>query len=275
MKAPLTALTLCLAAPLAAQEFAGVPGLADSLASLRFTQAPPTAVASVPGKPVAEAAPDVSAYPVRGADVSTWQKEIDWDKLAGAGLSFVYIKATEGSGLVDDQFKRNWAGASRAGLLKGAYHFWDFCEGGNVQAANFIRTVPKEAGALPPTIDIEQSRGCRNMPSKQAFQKSLAVFLTKVEKAYGLKPVLYINASIYEKYLAGADHGLKLWISDPHDQAPRMPDNTSWEMWQYSFKGSLPGIGGAVDLDVFRGTPEMLAGLTQPDPTAAMYAFLR
>src|SRR5258708_27467339 len=121
----------------------------------------------------------------------------------GGGLSFVYIKATEGDSSVDDQFTRNWQGAAAAGLAKGAYHFYDFCKPGAPQAANFIRAVPAEPGNLPPTVDIEQSRDCAKMPTKAAFQKNLKAFLAKVEAAYGRQPLLYVNDSIYMQYLSG------------------------------------------------------------------------
>jgi lysozyme len=271
-----------------AQEFMNVGGLAESLAGIRAQtagqraqdQKPPRRAmggersASEPSfqaeslppdggisGAAASAAPDVARYQVKGVDISHYEGSIAWDKVRLEGLSFVYIKATEGGDGVDEQFANNWRGVSSVGLLKGAYHFYNFCKGGAVQADNFIKTVPLEAGVLPMTVDLEQSGDCKVMPQKAAFRKELAAFIRKVKKAYGHDPVLYINASIYDKYLLGENDPYKLWIADVKHAAPVLSDNAPWAMWQYGWHGSVAGIPGEVDLDVFNGTPQMLAGL--------------
>src|SRR5437763_14920808 len=59
---------------------------------------------------------------LRGPDVSTFQGEaIDWRAVKAAGASFAFCKATEGTGLVDSTFRRNWSAIKDAGLLRGAY----------------------------------------------------------------------------------------------------------------------------------------------------------
>lgn len=253
-------LMVLLAAPAPAQEWSALPQVPH------FSRGAAGWSLAVPGVPLE--APDVSPYPLRGADVSMWQEAIDWDALGKAGLSFVFVKATEGARIVDAGFARNWAGARKAGLLRGAYHYWDFCGSGAAQAAHVVAVVPRDDEALPLTVDLEDSRPCR-LPSREAFQKSFTVFLSRVEAFYGKKPLLYVNASIYERYLSGGgDHGLRLWISDPHHAAPAMPGSAAWTFWQYSFKGTLPGVGGPVDLDAFNGGAEALAALARPDAPA-------
>jgi lysozyme len=53
---------------------------------------------------------------VQGVDVSHHQGPIDWRALAGSGVRFAYIKATEGSDYVDPAFAANWTEAARAGV---------------------------------------------------------------------------------------------------------------------------------------------------------------
>ena len=72
------------------------------------------------------------------------QGPIDWQRVAGDGIGFVYMKATEGGDWVDATFAPNWAGARAAGLKVGAYHFFTLCRAGADQAANFLR-VPLTA----------------------------------------------------------------------------------------------------------------------------------
>lgn len=99
--------------------------------------------------------PSRERYPVRGVDVSSWQGEIDWPTLAGQGLSFAFIKATEGSGFTDPRFSYNWEEARKTALRVGAYHFFSYDSPGKTQADNFIAAVPREPGALPPVVDVE------------------------------------------------------------------------------------------------------------------------
>jgi lysozyme len=264
-----------LSAGASAQALADFPGLSDSLAAIRDSAKTQKArgreevLHGVMGADrfqieallSASARPDVSPYFVRGADISHYQGDIAWDLVKTSGLSFVYMKATEGSGYTDATFAQNWAGASDAGLSKGAYHFYDFCLGGAVQADHFISVVPAEAGALPPTLDLERSSSCSKMPSRAAFLKQLDIFVAKIHRAYGHSPILYVNGSIYAQYLKGATKPYKIWIADTSHTAPSVPDSGAWTMWQYDWHGAVAGIPGEVDLNVFNGTPLMLAQL--------------
>src|SRR5690349_1794050 len=81
--------------------------------------------------------PSERRYPYQGIDVSHHQGHIKWAKLPSQGVDFAYIKATEGSDHVDHRFSRNWHAADRAGIHRGAYHFFGLCSSGEAQAANF------------------------------------------------------------------------------------------------------------------------------------------
>jgi lysozyme len=212
--------------------------------------------------------PNISAYPVHGIDVSHHDGDIQWAQVKAAGISFAFIKATEGADFVDPDFQANWQGASGAAVAKGAYHFYNFCKTGAVQAANFIKTVPREDGVLPMVIDLEASEDCApaQMPAKPVFLKDFAAFVSSVTAAYGAAPILYVNLVIYDQYLSGAASGFKLWIADPAHTSPHMPAGESWTFWQYGWHGSVAGIaaGTEVDLDVFNGDAQALARLAQP-----------
>ena len=66
-------------------------------------------------------------YPVHGTDVSKYQEKVDWQQVRNGGISFVFIKATEGGDRVDDRFNEHWAGSRAAGIPRSAYHFYYFC----------------------------------------------------------------------------------------------------------------------------------------------------
>ncbi|MCX5787828.1 MAG: GH25 family lysozyme [Elusimicrobia bacterium] len=222
-----------------------------------------------PVKPTAK--PDISPYPVRGMDVSHYENTIDWDKVKGHGLSFVYIKATDGDDIQDAQFKANWEGATKAGLLKGAYHFYDFCTDAAPQVDNLLAVLPPEAGMLPLAVDLEMSVECKpkEMPTKEAFLKQFDIFMAAVVKAYGRKPILYLESGIYTRYLQGIAENYVLWYPDPDSVKPETPNNLKWSFWQYSFHGHTPGVPTEVDLDVFAGTLQELSALAGGSSTVA------
>ena len=86
----------------------------------------------------------------------------------GQGANFVYIKATDGGDHLDPMFRKNWRAAGKAGLKRGAYHFFYWCRTAGEQADWFIRHVPKVEGALPPVIDVEWNHksSCKRRPSR-------------------------------------------------------------------------------------------------------------
>ena len=65
--------------------------------------------------------PSLKQYPVRGVDVSAHQGKIDWQAIAAQDIYFAFIKATEGSSFIDDQFQDNWENARSAGIIVGAF----------------------------------------------------------------------------------------------------------------------------------------------------------
>ena len=70
------------------------------------------------------------SYAVHGTDVSKYQTSVDWHDAKAAGISFAFIKATEGGDRVDDNFAEHWRSAKAAGVPRGAYHFYYFCRTG-------------------------------------------------------------------------------------------------------------------------------------------------
>lgn len=189
-----------------------------------------------------------------GVDVSSYQADIDMDKLKSQNIEFIYIKATEGSGSQDDRFAQNWENAKQSGLLSGAYHFFSFDSEGKTQAENFIKTVGADMkGRLIPAVDVEYYGDKeKNPPKKEDVVRELRVFLEAVEKEYGVKPMVYTGAEIYEKYLKGEFDGYKKWISSLYTPLS-WNYKDDWYIWQYLNRGELEGYTGGekyIDLNV-------------------------
>ena len=185
---------------------------------------------------------------LQGIDVSHYQGRIDWRQVARSGeVSYVYIKATEGEKLIDDNYRQNLLGARRAGLRVGSYHFFRPNASVQLQFQNFAQTVNIQEQDLIPIIDIE-SRGKMSLP---VFQRNLRQFLDKVERHYGVRPILYTSRDFYNKYLSGPFTNYKYMIARYHPDVPELCDNAAFVMWQYSATGRLPGISHHVDRSCF------------------------
>jgi lysozyme len=192
---------------------------------------------------------------VHGVDVSRWQGDIDWQKLRRNGANFVYIKATDGGDHLDPMFSRNWRAADLAGLRRGAYHFFYWCRTAGEQADWFIRNVPKVAGALPPVIDVEwngESR-CRRRPSREKVLEKMQVFMDKLERHYGQRPVIYTAPDFYDDNLKGAFKDYPFWLRSVAAHPSKRYPGRDWVFWQYSGSGLSHGVDGRIDLNVFHG----------------------
>lgn len=196
--------------------------------------------------------PDPDKYPVRGIDVSHHQGPIDWQLVAGAGISFAYMKATEGGDFSDRRFAQNWASAKAAGVRRGAYHFFTFCRPGIDQANHFIKTVPNDADTLPPAVDLEFGGNCSKDAGRLDVDKELPVFLKRVESHYGRKALLYATREFYEAHMVGKTIENPLWLRNILFEPSY--NTHPWTIWQYHNRGTVAGIDGPVDHNVFVGS---------------------
>jgi lysozyme len=196
--------------------------------------------------------PSPSRYPVRGIDVSHHQGEIDWAAVRTAGVSFVFMKATEGADFQDPRFERNWSEAGQAGIPRGAYHFFTFCTPGRHQAENFTAVVPAGEAMLPPAVDIEFAGNCKNWSDIDTIRDWLTDYLGEVERAYGTRPVLYVTRESYARIVEGHFDDYPLWVRRVL-LGPKLDESAEWIFWQYTQRGKIPGIAGHVDLDVYSG----------------------
>ena len=192
--------------------------------------------------------PSERRYPYQGIDVSHHQGHIAWAKLPRQGVDFAYIKATEGSDHIDKRFSRNWHAANRAGVHRGAYHFFGLCSSGEAQAANFVRTVPYDAAALAPAVDLEFPGNCKRRPSRAKVHRELGKFLRIVEARYGKHAVLYLTPHFDKRYKISATFDRPLWLRSIRSK-PRFGARP-WHMWQASYTRRLKGVQGHVDWNV-------------------------
>jgi lysozyme len=194
-----------------------------------------------------------NSYIIHGIDVSRYQDIIAWEEvksmdIRGVRMGFAFIKATEGIGNMDPQFRRNWRKTKSNDIIRGAYHFFIASKDGKTQAENFIKKVDLETGDLPPVLDVEQ----RNGVSKLQLQREVKRWLETVEAYYGVKPIIYTNVDFYDQNLGPGFDEYPLWVAHYYQQQqPRIQRN--WIFWQHNDQGNVNGITSKVDFNVFNG----------------------
>lgn len=209
--------------------------------------------------------PNAANFDVHGIDISHHQGRVDWDNLVkskfnGKPISFVFMKATEGANHLDTQYDKNWKKAASAGLLRGAYHYYKPKTDVKDQANHFIKNTNLFRGDLPPVLDLEEDGGL----SDKDLIKGVKEWLRIIENHYDVKPIIYVNAHYYKRYIKGNFDNYPVWIAHyTHQNQPKV-NESEWHFWQYSETGNAAGIRGKIDLNVFNGSFEDLQRLRIP-----------
>ena len=197
--------------------------------------------------------------------MSKFQGDIDWNAVADSGVKFAWIKATEG-GDRDARFQANWDGARKAGLPRGAYHFFTQCRSGADQARNFIGLVPREPDALPPVLDLEDMGTCRSGPQVVNLVEEIVTALNMLETHYGRRPLLYVTPEFDAAHLQGHFTNEMFWARSL--VRPPQFRTDQWLIWQYHSSGRRAGVNGPVDLNAFRGSKRQFDAFVRGIPNA-------
>lgn len=215
---------------------------------------------------VAPAAPTAQEARVLGIDISHYQPTVDWDSVKGS-VSFVFVKATDSTGVVDSRFTTHWSGARKAGLPRGAYHFFHPKHDVDAQVANFTQHLKSDPGELPPVLDVEEFKTEYQAYTCEQLAGMVQRFSQGVEKALGRKPMIYTNHQTWQTSFCDHpyfnDHLLWLaqYTSHPGQQPKLPPGWKRWHFWQYSESGKVAGIPAQVDQSYFNGSASELKAL--------------
>jgi len=194
-----------------------------------------------------------------GIDVSSYQGSFNWQAEKGA-ISFGFMKATEGSSIVDPQFARNWQQAKSIGIVRGAYHFGHPKDGAATDASAFLAVV--RAHGLEPgdllALDLEVSDGLA--PAQvAAYGRN---WCADVAKATGRTPIVYTFISFAQQGNCAGLGGHPLWIADPSSPAGRPTVPAPWTHWAFHQYAS-----STLDKDVFNGGTAALKKFANPAPS--------
>jgi len=202
---------------------------------------------------------------VIGLDVSTYQdspyttQRIDFNKAVAAGAKFVIIRSSW-STVVDDDFATSYANAKAAGLIRGAYHFYDYRYPAQQQADFFCNLMANDPAEMPLAVDLEYYGPYGPLPPAAALQSALKTFFDVIEQKTGKKGILYTNPSTIAYNLGTIPNWmlqLPLWVAHYINASdPTFKPWAKWSIWQYTSKGDgvLYGMESAnVDMDYFNG----------------------
>ena len=195
-----------------------------------------------------------------GINVSYYQGTIDWNAVAADGVVFAIARVNHGD-FMDPEFGTNWQSIKDAGMLRGAYQYFD--PGGNPeeQAQIFIDEVGVLGpGDLPGVIDVESTDGL----SPREIAANVATWVEMVTEATGRVPMIYTGSYFWNDNVQTDEFADNpLWVAHYTNSCPNVPDAWSaWTMWQYTATGSVAGIAGNVDRNRFNGSEEQLHDLT-------------
>jgi len=210
-------------------------------------------------------------HKVLGIDISHYQPSVDWEALKSS-ISFVFIKATDAT-KVDPHFASHWTAAKKAGLPRGAYHFFHPKHDVAQQVANFTMHLRPDPGELPPVVDVEEFRAEYQAYTCEQLAKMIQLFSEGVEKELGRKPMIYTNHETWKTSFCDHEYfkGHQLWLAAYTKQhEAKVPTGWQrWHFWQFTDSGRVPGISGSVDQSYFHGSLEELKALAQGGSTRA------
>jgi GH25 family lysozyme M1 (1,4-beta-N-acetylmuramidase) len=206
---------------------------------------------------------------VNGIDISANQGTISvaqWQQIKASGVQFVFARVSLGSCCdFDTKYVDNLNNAIAAGIPIGPYSVGypqtnssDPNDAAN--EANYLITLTKSyyqgSGLmLRPVLDLELGNLGKTFTSNWVIQ-----WANTIKAGLGVDPIIYTYTSYAATELNSSVTSYPLWIANYNSAPPStLPANTyapwsSYKFWQYSSTGSVPGITGNVDKDIYTGT---------------------
>ncbi len=193
-----------------------------------------------------------------GIDVSRYQGDIDWNKVAAAGVEYAFIRVgvrgygEEGKILLDEKFEDNIVGANAAGIKVGVYFFSQaVTEAEALEEANVVlEAVSGHEVSYPIVYDVEKTGakdGRMNQLTVEERTKMARIFIDRIKEA-GYTPMIYSNMEMWSVLIdMAAFEDVEKWFAY-YDTDLYFP--YEYAIWQYSDKGRIDGINADVDLNI-------------------------
>ena len=192
---------------------------------------------------------------LRGIDVSRYQEKVDWEKVKEAGYEFVMIRAgyrgygQAGNMREDEWAQRNYKGAKKAGLMVGAYFFSQATneEEAREEALYFLEITKDWELDMPMVFDwelIEEGRAAK--VDIDTLTRCAMAFCQEISDV-GRRTMIYVSPWFGNLHLDQLEE-YPQWVArytDVLDYPYR------FEMWQYTSSGTVPGVNGPCDINIY------------------------
>lgn len=193
-----------------------------------------------------------------GIDVSEWQGDIDWQQVKDSGVEFAiirlgYRRSETGELSTDEKALANLQGAAEAGIPTGAYFFSQAVSTQEaLEEAEYALSLLEGYTLTYPLIYDWEYLGEEARTADvdaRTLTDCIKAFCSRVEEA-DFQSMIYFNPHFHENevlYLEElTDYHFWLAMYDTQMDYPYQID-----MWQYSCTGTVPGITGEVDLNLY------------------------
>ena len=194
-----------------------------------------------------------------GIDVSSYQGDIDWQKVAASGIEFAMIRVgirgygEEGKLVKDEKFESNLIGAMNAGIKVGVYFYSQAITA--LEAAEEAQFVLAALGGIPldyPVVfdwELPEAGSARTRGLDNTVLTDCAVTFCETVALAGYRPMVYSGLEMtYTRYQVERLAAYDKWFCQYGVTKPGM--YYDYRIWQYSDSGSVPGIEGKVDMDL-------------------------
>lgn len=195
-----------------------------------------------------------------GIDVSEQQRQVDWQAVAEAGMEFAFVRIgyrgyTEGGVYPDAYALENLKAARAAGLKVGAYFYSQAVsvEEAQQEAAFCLNLLGNIKLDLPLVFDWEyvSAEARTGAMDKATLTEATQAFCEAVEQG-GYEAMVYANWHLAQELLDRKQlQQYRFWLA-MYDDVMDYPYQV--DAWQYTQEGSVPGIEGAVDINLWLGS---------------------
>jgi lysozyme len=197
-----------------------------------------------------------------GIDVSYYQGTVNWTSVKSSGRAFAFARVSDGLNFPDSKFAANWPAMKTAGIIRGAYQFFRPAQDPTQQADMMLAKIDAagglQPGDLPPVLDLESDGGL----APATVVARAKTWLARVQAKTGVKPIVY-TANFMSNVIGTSFGSYTLWVANYGATCPLMPSGwTDWQFWQTADNGSVTGVTGNVDTNLFNGNLAALQALT-------------
>ena len=201
---------------------------------------------------------DKNYYTKLGIDVSSYQGNIDWKAVKEDGIEFAILRlgyrgyGEKGTLVLDEKFKANYEEATRVGIQVGIYFFSQAITKEEVlEEVNFvINNLEGTKISYPIYYDLEKIKNdtarTDNL-TKEEINEFSHIFCNEIQNR-GFNSGIYGNAKTFTTRIELEEfNDITKWYAD-YQEKPLYP--YAFDIWQYTEKGNVNGIGTKVDINL-------------------------